>query len=244
MATRVASPHRQQGERGASALWSALLACGVAYPLAYIVANDVVAAAIYDGYSRVDQAISELSATEAPSKAFLTAMLPVFTLLLIGFGIGVWGAARRGAALRVTGWLLIAQGALFPLWLLFPMTSREEMVEGATTTNDVGHLALGALAVLFILAQIGSSAMALGKRFRLFALAMAATVLLCGGLTAVLSSDIASGDPTPWTGLVERLSYGSWLLWMAALALVLLRRRKGAANAMTPEPPAAPPRTG
>jgi hypothetical protein len=221
MATRAAPHQRRHHERDSSSLWSVLLACGVVYPLAYIVANDVIAAAIYDGYSRVDQAISELSATEAPSRAFL---------------------AGRSAPLRVTGGLLVVQGLVFPLWLRFPMTSREEMVEGTTAANDVGHLVLGAVAVLFILAQIGFSAAALGKRFRLFSLVMAATVLVFGGLAAVLSSDIATGDPTPWMGIVERISYGSWLLWMAALALLLLRRRKGAANAMVPEPAAAPPR--
>ena len=59
-----------------------LLACGVAYFILYVLANDAVAATIYDGYSRVDQAISELSAKGAASRAFLVAMTPVFALLM------------------------------------------------------------------------------------------------------------------------------------------------------------------
>jgi Protein of unknown function (DUF998) len=206
----------------------ALLACGLLYALAYIVADDVIAAAIYDGYSRLDQAISELSATEAPSKAFLTALMPLFTLLVIGFGLGVWKAAEGNGALRVTSGILIAQGLSFPVWLFFPMTSREDMVGGNTAANDVGHLVLTALSVLFILAEMGFSAEALGTRFRIFSLAMVATALLSGVATARMSSGITTGDPTPWLGFVERISYGAWLLWMATLAIVLLRRERHA----------------
>lgn len=94
----------------------ALLVCGVLYAVAYIVANDVIAASIYDGYSRLDQAISELSATNAPSRPFLGAMLPVFVLLLAGFGVGVWKEAGPRRALRVTGGILVAQGLLAKGW--------------------------------------------------------------------------------------------------------------------------------
>ena len=65
-----------------------LLACGVLYPLTYVVANDLVAATLYDGYSRMDQAISELSATGAPTRIFLVAMLASIFYLVIGaFGV-------------------------------------------------------------------------------------------------------------------------------------------------------------
>jgi hypothetical protein len=201
-------------------LRKALLVCGVLYPISYIVANDLIAAKFYDGYSRIGQAISELSATEAPSKTFLTGMLPVFSLLVVGFGLGVWQAAHGSRALRVTGGLLVAQGLLFPLWLLFPMTSREEMVEGTRAANDVGHLVLSGTAVLFIMAELGFSAPAFGKRFRLFSVAMGASALTFGALMNRLSSGITE-DHTPWMGFAERITYGSWLLWMAVLAIAL-----------------------
>jgi hypothetical protein len=211
-----------------SGLELALLACGIAYGLGYVITNDVIAAGMWDRYSRIDQAISELSSTEAPSKGFLTAMLPLFTVLVIGFGIGVWNAAGKSRALRLTAVILVAQGLMFPIWLLFPMTSREEITQSGGSTNDVGHLVLSVLAILFILIEMGSSAVALGKGFRYFAIAMAIAVVATGGYVGSTTSDVAAGDPTPWMGFVERISYGAWLLWMAVLASVLLRRTRDA----------------
>lgn len=45
-----------------------LLLCGVAYAVTYVVANDAIAATFYSGYSRTSQAVSELSATGAPTE--------------------------------------------------------------------------------------------------------------------------------------------------------------------------------
>jgi Protein of unknown function (DUF998) len=202
-----------------------LLLCGVGYGVAYIVANDVIAATLFEGYSRRDQAISELSATQAPSRAFLTAMLPAFTLLVLGFGVGVWRAAGPSRALRATGGALVAGGLMFPVWLLFPMTSRDQLAAGGGGINDIGHMVLSALSLALILTQMGTSATALGGRFRYFSLAMAITLLAGGGYTASTAPATAAGDATPWMGLVERIMYGSWLAWMAVLAVVLLRGR-------------------
>lgn len=207
-----------------------LLACGVGYGVAYVIASDLVAATIYEGYSRRDQAISELSATGAPSRGFLNGMLPAFTLLVLGFGLGVWRAAGDDRKLRVVGAVLIAQGLLFPVWLLFPMSSRAELVEGRGGANDIGHVVLSVLAVSLILLQMGFGGAALGRRFRMFSIAMALTAIAAGAYTGTTTSDVSAGNPTPWMGVVERVSYGSWLLWMAALAVLLLRRRPAPAS--------------
>jgi len=201
-----------------------LLACGIGYGVAYIVANDVIAAAMWENYNPIDQAISELSGTGAPSKDFLMMMLPVFSLMVGGFGIGVWKAAGKTRSLRVTGGILLAQSVMFPLWLLFPMSSREELAAGSGGANDIGHGVLGALALLFIITEMGFSAAAFGKRFRYFSIAMAILTVLGGAYMAMSSSAIEAGDPTPWMGFIERIMYGAWLLWMAVPSVLLLRR--------------------
>ena len=203
-----------------------LLACGALYAVLYVVVNDVVAAGLYEGYDPVSQAVSELSATGSPAKAFLTAIFPVGLALMVAFGIGVRRAAGRRRALRVTGDLLVAHGIVALLWLAFPMTSRTDITAGApAAANDVGHIVMTAVTVAFILSQIGFSAAAFGWRFRLYAAVSAAAVVVFGTLTGVQARNVAIGEPTPWMGLAERLSIAPWLLWMAALAVMLMTAR-------------------
>ena len=201
-----------------------LLACGVLYALLYVVVNDVLAATLYDGYSRASQAVSELSANGAPTQPMLTALVPIFAALLIAFGVGVRRSANGSRALRVTGALLIAQGITALLWIAAPMSHRAELAATGGTSNDELHLVLGGLSLLFILAQIGTSALAFGERFRRYALVTVAVILAAGLVTGLESAKLAAGEPTPWLGLAERISLGGWLLWLAVLAFALAAR--------------------
>lgn len=224
---------RGRGRRSANAescrarrTTNALLACGIAYPVAYVIANDVVGASRYPGYSRRDQAVSELSATGAPPRTFLTGVLPVHAALATAFGAGVWRSARGRRSLRAAGALLMASGVTSVAWAPFPMSSREDIVAGKGSTNDTGHLVLSALTVAEIVGLLGAGSGSFGRGFRTYSLASAATVLATGSLTSWQAARLPSGRPTPGMGLYERLSIGAWLQWMAALATVLLRERR------------------
>jgi len=204
-------------------LTQVLLACGVLYVALYVILNDVVAASLYEGYDPLSQAVSELSATGSPARAFLTAVFPLWPVLMIAFGIGVRRASDGRRALRVTGVLLVAQGIIGLLWLAFPMTSRADMTSGAPAApNDVGHLVMTGATIVLVLSEIGFSAAAFRWRFRVYAIASAATVLVFGALTAVQASRLPAGGPTPWMGLFERISIAPWLLWMAVLHFILM----------------------
>lgn len=218
-----------------------LLACGVLYTVLYAVVNDVLAAGRYDGYDPMSQAVSELSAIGSPARAFLTATFPIWPVLQIAFGIGVRRAAGGRRALRVTAGLLVAHGIVGLVWLVFPMTSRADMAPGApTAVNDIGHLVLTAATIVFVLSQFAFSAAAFGWRFRVYAVVSAVTVLVFGALTGVEAAKLASGRPTPWMGLFERISIAPWLLWMTVLAVMLLTA--GYAGPPTASP--APDRPG
>jgi Protein of unknown function (DUF998) len=222
MSTTYRSP-ASSAERGVTGT-RLLLACGVVYGVSYVIANDVIAAAWHGEYGRLDQAVSELSAKGAESRPFLAAMVAVWALAMIAFGVGVWRSARGNRHLRITGVLLAAFGVSSLLWLPFPMTARADIVEGAVVAgDDLGHIVMAGVTVALILAQIGFGAVALGTRFRLYSLASAIIVLLFGAVTGTQSPNIANGEPTPWMGLYERVSIGAWLLWMAVLAVVLWR---------------------
>lgn len=194
--------------------------------MTYVVANDVIAAARYPNYSRTNQAVSELSATGAPTRRFLVGMLPVFTGLTGAYGIGVWKAAGRRRALRATSLVLLASGATGIAWLPFPMSSRDVIARGEASGSDTGHLVLSGLTVAEILALLGAGSGAFGTRFRIYSLTSAAVVLLSGALTSRQAAKLANGQPTPGMGLYERISMATWLQWMAVLATILLREQR------------------
>jgi hypothetical protein len=52
------------------------------------------------------------------------------------------------------------------------------------------------------------------------------TALVFGALTSTHAANIGNGDPTPFMGLYERISVGTWLLWIAVLSMILLRGRR------------------
>jgi hypothetical protein len=203
----------------------ALLACGIVYALLYVIVNDVIAATIYDGYSRMSQAVSELSATGAPTHAFLTAAGPIFSLLLMGLGLGIWRSAHGKRSLRMAGALVVAHGATSFLWLLGPMSQREVIAAGGATSADTLHLVLSAATGLFVAAYVATAAVGFGWVFRLYSVVTIATAFVFGLLSAQVDK-LEAREPTPYMGLLERSGIGAWLLWMAVVAMVLWRTNR------------------
>jgi hypothetical protein len=81
-----------------------LLGCGVVAPV-WWVAMDVVGSLRYEGYSYIDQTISELSAEGAPTRIFMTVLSGIpYAVLLIAFGMGIWITAdgRRAEPVQAT----------------------------------------------------------------------------------------------------------------------------------------------
>jgi len=77
-----------------------LLVCGILSSLVYVAA-DVVGALRWESYGSVSQTISELSAIDAPSRSVWVPLGIAYDVLLIAFGVGVWGCAERRRSLRV-----------------------------------------------------------------------------------------------------------------------------------------------
>ncbi len=210
---------------GSAPLRPALLSCGIGYAVLYPVVNDVVAARRYDGYSRMSQAVSELSATGAPTRPLLVAAGPVFSLIQTGFGAGIWQSAHGSRPIRLTGALMAAHGATSLLWLVAPMSPREVIAAGGATNADTMHLALGAATGMFVASYVTAFATANGTAFRLYSLGTLATAL-GGSLISAQVDRVQAGEPTPYMGLLERIGIGAWLQWMAVVGLRLLRRNR------------------
>lgn len=201
----------------------ALLACGILYALLHPIVNDVIAAAMYEGYSRTSQAVSELSAVGAPPRGFLAALSPLFVLLLIAFGVGIWRSALGRRSIRITGALVVAHGVMSLSWLLAPMSDRDVIAAGGATSADTMHLVLAAGTGLFVAAYVATFAIGSGWTIRLYSVLTLATALVLGRLSAQVGQ-VEAGDPTPYMGLLERIGIGAWLLWLAVVGVVLLRR--------------------
>lgn len=198
-----------------------LLACGILASLLYV-ATDIVASMLYHGYSYTAQQISELSAIGAPTRLFWIIMSFPFNFLLIAFGIGVSKSAGSNRFMRITGILLTIWGILGFVWLFFPMHMRGAIVDGSVT--DTMHLVMAGVTVLLMTLFISFGAAALKKGFRLYSIASIVAMLVCGASIGIFAAPaIAAGQPTPWMGLVERVSVYSPLLWTLVLAFILLR---------------------
>ncbi len=76
--------------------------------------------------------------------------------------------------------------------------------------------------ILAVLTVVFAAA-ALGKRFRLYSVATLAIFLVFGTLTGMDGPRLAADLPTPWLGVWERILIASFLLWVAVLAVALLR---------------------
>ncbi len=133
-----------------------------------------------------------------------------------------WPGYSSARALRVVGGLLIAYGLSGVAWLFAPMHPR-----GAEFgLTDAAHIALGACTVLLMLVVIVLGAATLGSAFRRYSIATIVVLLVSGLLTGMDSPNIAANLPTPWIGVWERISIAAFLLWIAVLAVALLRENR------------------
>jgi hypothetical protein len=202
-----------------------LLVCGILSSLLYGV---MIAVIRFDGYSRLSQAPSELTAIGAPTRMTWMLLGAVYTVLVTAFGWGVWNAAGRSWALRFAGSLLVIYGSLGLLWPFAPMHQREVLAAGGGTLSDTVHVILASATVLLMFIAMGVAAIAFGKRFRLYSIASIVVLVAFGGLTFSNAPRLQANLPTPWMGLWERINISVFLLWVAVLATVLLRRGSGA----------------
>jgi CubicO group peptidase (beta-lactamase class C family) len=153
----------------------------------------------------------------APTERLVDPLFLLYGVLTMAFGVGVWMSSPRTRA-HVTGALLTAFagiGLLGPT--LFEMNVRGTSAPGA----DLPHIVLTAALGLFILAAVTVGAGLRGQRFRLYSLATLLVLVVFGVLTSFAARGLATGEPTPWVGLFERINIGAFLLWTVMLAASL-----------------------
>ena len=206
-----------------------LLVCGTLSSLLCI-GTDILAAMSWEGYSYTDQAVSELAAIGAPTRSFVVPLLITCGVLVIAFGMGVLASAGKKRALRTAGILLVMFGVVSLASLFFPMNLR-----GAEQSfSGIMHLVFTGVNVLLIMLFIGFGAAALGKGFRIYSIVTILALLVFGALAGLQGPQIAGGLPTPWYGVIERVSYYSPYLWVLVFSVLLLRAQATAPGTAYP----------
>ena len=201
-------------------LRQALLVCGILSSLLYV-AKTVLVARQWPEYSSFAQTISELSAIDAPTRSTWAVPGAVYTVLVTLFGWGVVRSSGSNRRLLLVGVLILLYGSLGLLWPLAPMHQRQVLAAGGGTASDTMHLVLAGVTVTLMLVAIGLGAAGLGPRFRVYSIVSLIVLAVCGALTFLDAPGLARNEPTPWTGVWERINLGVFLLWVVALAIAL-----------------------
>jgi hypothetical protein len=204
-----------------------LLGCGIASSVLYV-ASDIVVSWWDPNYSYRDQSFSELLAPGSPTRPIMVVLTGVtYGVLMTAFGVGVWASASRRRAGRITGAMLLGYaviGSVGGVFLSAP--TRETLEAGEETWRNNLHIPATAVMILCILLAMGFGSTLFSRRFRYFSYAMILAILVFGVLAGLQAGRVAANQPTPWLGIVERGNVYAIMLWVAVLAIGLLRAQK------------------
>jgi hypothetical protein len=196
-----------------------LLTCGVVSSLLYVV-TDIAGALQWDGYSYVDQTISELAAIGAPSRPLVAILFMIYGLLLIPFAAGFAVSAGSDRNLRIAAIAFAGVPLVGFVSSFFPIHVRGT----AWTINETMHSVLTAITVVMFVTSMVYAAHAAGRKFLAYSIVTIAVTLLFGALAGWTGRRLVDDLPTPWIGVTERISVFAYLAWVAAVAVVLMRR--------------------
>ena len=210
---------RQSAERGM--LQTILLVCGILSSVLYV-ATDLIGGMTYEEYSFSAQTISELGAIGSPSKPLVYPLFLTYDVLLVAFGIGVMReSVARQRALRFAAFLLAGIGVI---GLVMAPYSALHMRGAEWTISDTLHIVVTSVMVLSILLAVGFGAVTLGPRFLRYSFGTLLMLVVSLALIGVYGPRLAAHLPTPGLGIIERVNIYAYLLWVAVLAIGLLRQ--------------------
>jgi hypothetical protein len=204
-----------------------LLVCGVVSSVLYVVV-DMLGTVRYPGYRYTEQQFSELTAQGSPVRPIMIALSVIpYTLLVAAFAVGVFTSAPKKRAGRITAAMLLGYAAFGMVggWLT-PMNTREALAAGERGLRNAMHVPMTAVMSLFMLLAMSFGAALFGKRFRYYSYATIAVLVAFGVLTSLQAGKMVANEATPWMGLTERVNIYATMLWVAVLAICLLRAKE------------------
>jgi hypothetical protein len=130
--------------------------------------------------------------------------------------------------LRMVGALLVTQAVFGVFWP--PMHQRVVLAAGGSSLTDTLHIVWTIVTSACFMFALGFGAAAFGKRFRLYSIATMVIVFACGAWAGTSAPGIQANLPTPWAGVWERMNTSAFMVWIAVLAIALLRRQNVATH--------------
>jgi hypothetical protein len=196
----------------------ALLLCGLLSPLLRVT-TDIIAGKLWKDYNFVSRSISDLSAIGAPTRSLVVPLEITSLVFSIVFAIGVWSFARDNTLLRITAVMLLASGVFSLIGTFFPV----HLAEGITTSANKTNTVIIGMSVLFLVLAMVFGAAAFKGWFRIFSIGLF-VVFLVEDVWATWGRPFSLGGARgPLVGIQERTMLWGYLLWMAVLAVKLLR---------------------
>jgi hypothetical protein len=196
-----------------------LLLCGILSSAWYVAINALVPL-FYDGYSVANLTVSELSAVGSPTRIMWVLLVTLYTLLLAAFGWGILISSQDIRSLRATGCIVLAYCIFNLYWPPMQMRGNEMAM------TDRLHIGWGVVSATLMLIMIVSAARAFGRPFRIYSYVTLVLFAVFGALTGMQGGALAANRPTPMIGVWERISIAAFMIWVAVLAVSLLRSAK------------------
>ena len=196
-----------------------LLYCGIAAPILYGV-TVIVGAAMRNDYSHIINAISELISNGAPNKAILDVIFNIYGALLLAFAIGGYIALKNAPRLcRVAMGIFIGIQILSFSWGFFPMDPiGAEPTFAGTMHNVFGGVVALASIVMPLLMGLGLRRSDDFHGYAIYSLISSAIIFVSG-----LSGVILAGQGFHIFGFFERITIGTYEVWIFVTALNMLR---------------------
>ena len=183
----------------------------------------IIGGLIRPGYSHISQFVSELIATGAPNKILLDQMFAVYNILttVFAWALLIFVRTQQGnpkIKIGLAGTLILLSEGIFGLaTLFFP----QDPVGTPSTLTGSLHIILAGLSsfttmAAMLLIGLWIRANAQLKSYGNYSFASVGFVFIFGGIAAAMTA-----NQSPLSGLVERLTIGGFLQWMAMISIVL-----------------------
>lgn len=202
-------PHRPRGDAlrrlEQLALWG-----GVAAPVLYLVIALAGGAAV-PGYDPVTDPISALTATGGPGIKWIEAGFGLYNLLLVAFAVAGWSLADA-AWRRVFATLMVTASAGLLMWP-FAMDRAGAPMSAA----GLVHIGLAGLASLSTIVAVWLSIVNWHRGGPRVMARFGAACLVVIALSGVAAA-VAAAAGWPLLGLLERVTIGGFLCWLAGTA--------------------------